>query len=66
VKRLNRWRVELRTLLRRRRVQLVLSVRVTVAALAALALSQLLHMPLPLWAVITALIVTQMSVGRSL
>jgi uncharacterized membrane protein YccC len=47
-------------------VQLVLSVRVTIAALAALALSQLLHMPLPLWAVITALIVTQMSVGRSL
>jgi uncharacterized membrane protein YccC len=45
---------------------LVLSVRVTIAALAALALSQLLHMPLPLWAVITALIVTQMSVGRSL
>jgi uncharacterized membrane protein YccC len=66
VSRFSRWRVELRTLLRRRRVQLVLSVRVTIAALAALALSQLLHMPLPLWAVITALIVTQMSVGRSL
>lgn len=38
----------------------------TIAALAALALAQLLHMPLPLWAVITAVIVTQLSVGRSL
>jgi uncharacterized membrane protein YccC len=66
VRRLGRWRVELRTLLRRRRVQLALSFRVTIAALAALALSQLLHMPLPLWAVITAVIVTQLSVGRSL
>ena len=37
-----------------------------IAALVALALAQLLHMPLPLWAVITAMIVTQMSVGRSL
>lgn len=61
-----RWRVELRTLLRRRRVQLALAVRTTIAALVALALAQLLHMPLPLWAVITAMIVTQMSVGRSL
>jgi uncharacterized membrane protein YccC len=56
----------MRTLLRRRRVQLALAVRTTIAAMVALALAQLLHMPLPLWAVITAVIVTQMSVGKSL
>ena len=49
-----------------RRVQLALSLRVTIAALASLALAQLLQLPLPLWAVLTAVIVTQMSVGRSL
>jgi uncharacterized membrane protein YccC len=59
------WR-SLRAFVRRRRVQLALSIRVTIAALAALALAQLLQLPLPLWAVMTALIVTQMSVGRSL
>jgi uncharacterized membrane protein YccC len=47
-------------------MQLALSVRVTIAALAALVLAQLLQLPLPLWAVLTAVIVTQMSVGRSL
>jgi len=47
-------------------VQLALSIRVTIAALVSLALAQFLHLPLPLWAVITAVIVTQMSVGRSL
>ncbi|MGB7102404.1 MAG: FUSC family protein [Xanthobacteraceae bacterium] len=47
-------------------MQLALSIRVTIAALAALALAQLLRLPLPLWAVLTAVIVTQMSVGRSL
>ena len=52
--------------IRHRRVQLALSIRVTIAALAALALAQLLQLPLLLWAVLTAVIVTQMSVGRSL
>ncbi len=56
----------LRGLVRHRRVQLALSIRVTIAAVAALALAQFLHLPLPLWAVLTAVIVTQMSVGRSL
>jgi uncharacterized membrane protein YccC len=56
----------LRAVVRRRRVQLALSIRVTIAALVALALAQLLQLPLPLWAVLTAVIVTQMSVGRSL
>ena len=53
-------------LVRHHRVQLALSIRVTIAALASLALAQLLHLPLPLWAVLTAVIVTQMSIGRSL
>ena len=57
---------ELHTVVRQRRVQLALSLRATIAALASLALAQFLQLPLPLWAVLTALIVTQMSVGRSL
>ena len=66
MKRITRlWR-NLRAIVRHRRVQLTLSIRVTIAALVALALAQLLQIPLPLWAVMTAVIVTQMSVGRSL
>lgn len=61
-----RFWIGLRTVVHRRRAQLALSIRVTMAALAALALAQFLHLPLPLWAVLTAVIVTQMSVGRSL
>jgi uncharacterized membrane protein YccC len=56
----------LRALVRHRRVQFALSIRATIAALVSLALAQLLQLPLPLWAVLTAVIVTQMSVGRSL
>jgi uncharacterized membrane protein YccC len=52
--------------LRHRRAQFGLAVRVTVAALVALVISQILVLPLPLWAVLTAIIVTQVSVGRSL
>jgi uncharacterized membrane protein YccC len=48
------------------RVQFALSLRVTVAAVLTLAVSQLLNMPLVLWTVLTAVLVTQMSVGRSL
>jgi uncharacterized membrane protein YccC len=51
---------------RHRRAQLTLSIRVTISALVALVLAQFLHLPLPLWAVMTAVIVTQMSVGKSL
>ena len=57
---------ELRAQLRHHRVELGLSLRVTVAALSSLALAQYLHLSLPLWAVLTAIVVTQMSVGRSL
>jgi uncharacterized membrane protein YccC len=49
----------------RYRQQLILAVRVTVAALLALALAKALHLHLPLWAVLTSLSVTQMSLGRS-
>src|SRR6266571_5554166 len=49
-----------------RKAQLGLAVRVTVAAAGAYALARALHLMLPLWAVLTSLIVTQMSVGRSL
>ena len=51
---------------RSRRAQMGLAVRVTVAAFGALAIATALHLRLPLWAVLTALIVTQTSVGRSL
>jgi uncharacterized membrane protein YccC len=66
VTRLKKLWTGLRALIRRRRAQLALSIRATIAALAALVLAQGLHLPLPLWAVLTAVIVTQMSVGRSL
>ena len=66
MKRITRlWR-NFRARVHHRRVQLALSIRVTIAALVALALAQFLQLPLPLWAVLTAVIVTQMSVGRSL
>jgi uncharacterized membrane protein YccC len=52
--------------LRHHRAQLGLTLRVTVAALLSLAFASYLNLTLPLWAVLTALIVTQMSVGRSL
>ena len=49
-----------------RKVELGLGVRVTVAAFGALAVAMALGLKLPLWAVLTSIIVTQMSVGRSL
>jgi hypothetical protein len=52
--------------LRSRKVELGLGIRVTVAAMGALAISLALGLKLPLWAVLTSIIVTQMSVGRSL
>src|SRR6516225_7041687 len=58
-------RGQARDLARRYRLQLILALRVTVAAVAALLLAQVLHLRLPLWAILTALIVTQMSLGKS-
>lgn len=51
--------------LKPRRPQLGLALRVTLAALISLAAAQAIHLHLPLWAVLTAIIVTQLSVGRS-
>jgi uncharacterized membrane protein YccC len=56
----------LRAVVPHHRVQVALSIRITIAALASFLLAQALQLPLPLWAVLTAVIVTQMSVGRSL
>src|SRR5262245_55671539 len=47
-------------------VELSLSLRVTISAVLSLAAAQLLHLRVPLWAVLTAVILTQLSVGRSL
>lgn len=48
------------------RAQVIFAARMVVASLAALAASQFFELPMPLWAVLTAIIVTQISVGRSL
>jgi uncharacterized membrane protein YccC len=47
------------------RAQLRLSLRVTIAALSGFALSHLLSFPLPLWTVLTAVVLTQVTFGRS-
>jgi len=54
------------TLLQDRQAELRLCVRVTASAVLTLVIGQLLEVPLVLWAVLTAVIVTQTSVGRSL
>jgi hypothetical protein len=59
LKRIRAWLVS-------RRVEVGLGIRVTVAAMGALVIALACGLKLPLWAVLTSLIVTQMSVGRSL
>jgi len=66
LKRITALSTHLRALPHRYRTQLILAVRVTVSAISALALAQWMHLRLPLWAVLTSLIVTQMSLGRSI
>src|SRR6476620_4887231 len=58
-----RW---LQTWLTRRRMELRLCIRVTISAVLSLAASQLLGLPIALWTVLTAVILTQLSVGKSL
>ena len=48
-----------------RRAHLALSLRVTIAALLAFTVSNLLSLRLPLWTVLTAIILTQANFGRS-
>lgn len=52
--------------LRARKAQIALAFRMTVGAAAAFAIANAFHLLLPLWAVLTSMIVTQQSVGRSL
>ena len=59
------WR-RLLTFVQDHRAGLAQSLRVAVSALVTLALGQWLQVPLVLWSVLTAVIVTQTSVGRSL
>jgi len=58
-------RKSLRAKVQERRAQLGLAVRVTIAAVLAFALSHLVFVPLPLWTVLTAVILTQVTCGRS-
>jgi uncharacterized membrane protein YccC len=58
-----RW---LRTQVRGRSVELRLGLRVSIAAVLSFVLSHWLNLPLALWTVLTAVILTQMNVGRSL
>ena len=52
--------------LRVHREQLALSLRVTIATVLSFVLTRAVHMPLPLWAVLTAVILTQATFGSSL
>ncbi|MGC1861582.1 MAG: FUSC family protein [Methylocystis sp.] len=54
-----------RSFIQRYRMQLGFCLRVTVAALSALTCGRLLGLPIILWAVLTAVILTQMSIGKS-
>ena len=54
-----------RNFIQRHAMQLRFCFRVTVAALSALTLGRLLGFPMVLWAVLTAVILTQMSIGKS-
>jgi len=56
----------LRSWLAEHRVEWGLSLRVTTSAVATWAISYLLQLRIPLWAVLTAVILTQLSLGRSL
>jgi len=47
------------------RVELGLCLRVAISAVLTLVAAQILHLAIPLWAVLTAVILTQLSVGRS-
>jgi uncharacterized membrane protein YccC len=60
------WLKRLSAAIRLRKIQLGLAVRITVAAVCAFAIATAFNLALPLWAVLTSLVVTQMSVGRSL
>jgi uncharacterized membrane protein YccC len=59
-----RWK-SLRVRIWENRGHLRLAVRVTIAAVLGFVVAHLLHVPLPLWTVLTAVILTQVSFGSS-
>jgi len=59
-------RKSLRAKFLEQRAHLRLAARVTIAAVLAFALSHLLYVPLPLWTVLTAVILTHVTFGRSI
>ncbi len=59
------WWTWLGTQILERRAHLALSLRMTIAALLAFAVSNMLSLRLPLWTVLTAIILTQANFGRS-
>jgi uncharacterized membrane protein YccC len=60
------FRTRLNHQIRQRGPQFILALRITASVLLALALSLAVGLPLPLWSVLTALILTQASLGGSL
>ena len=59
-------RLQSRAWLRRHKARLGLFFRVMTSALLSFEAARCLNLPMPLWAVLTAIMVTQISVGRSL
>ncbi len=59
------WR-SLRTQVLMYQAQLRQALRMTAAALLSLLLSHLMHLPMPLWTMLTSVLLTQVSFGRSL
>jgi uncharacterized membrane protein YccC len=60
-----RWRT-LRTQVLEHQAQMRLALRMTAAVVISLLLSQLLKLPMPLWTMLTSIVLTQVSFGRSL
>jgi uncharacterized membrane protein YccC len=59
------WR-SLRTQVLEHKTQMRLALRMTAAVIVSLLLSQLLNLPMPLWTMLTSILLTQVSFGRSL
>ena len=59
------WR-SLRTQVLEHKAQMRLALRMTAAVVISLILSQVLNLPMPLWTMLTSILLTQVSFGRSL
>src|SRR5690242_5839980 len=60
------WWRSLRTQVLEHQAEMRLALRMTAAVVVSLLLSQLLHLPMPLWTMLTSILLTQVSFGRSL